>query len=290
MGAQLVREVANKTSDLTGDGTTTATLLAQAIVREGMRALDEGANPMLLRRGIEEATARIVERAPADRAAGRGPRAARAHRDDRRQGGRDHRQGDRGRARPGRGRGRRDRRGVRDARDHGRLRRGRERRQRLDLAVHDRGPDADGDGPRGPLHPHDGRADHAPAGPHADARRGHEVAAPAGHPGREGRRPGARDDRDEQPAPHAGRRRGPRPGVRSPPHPPPRRPGGLHRRPGDRRGGRSDARRAFARSSLGRARRVVVTADSTTFVEGAGSREAVDGRLSRDPRRARARD
>jgi chaperonin GroEL len=56
MGAQLVREVANKTSDLTGDGTTTATLLAQAIVREGMRALDEGANPMLLRRGIEEAT------------------------------------------------------------------------------------------------------------------------------------------------------------------------------------------------------------------------------------------
>ena len=51
MGAQLVREVANKTSDETGDGTTTATLLAQAIVREGMRALDEGANPMLLRRG-----------------------------------------------------------------------------------------------------------------------------------------------------------------------------------------------------------------------------------------------
>src|ERR1700755_2229127 len=60
MGAQLVREVANKTSDLTGDGTTTATLLAQGIVREGMRALDEGANPMLLRRGIEEATASIV--------------------------------------------------------------------------------------------------------------------------------------------------------------------------------------------------------------------------------------
>jgi len=60
MGAQLVREVANKTSDLTGDGTTTATLLAQAIVREGMRALDEGADPMLLRRGIEEATECLV--------------------------------------------------------------------------------------------------------------------------------------------------------------------------------------------------------------------------------------
>lgn len=61
MGAQLVREVANKTSDLTGDGTTTATLLAQAIVREGMLAIDEGANPMLLRRGIEDATERVVD-------------------------------------------------------------------------------------------------------------------------------------------------------------------------------------------------------------------------------------
>ena len=60
MGAQLVREVANKTSDLTGDGTTTATLLAQAIVREGMLAIDGGANAMLLRRGIEEATDRVV--------------------------------------------------------------------------------------------------------------------------------------------------------------------------------------------------------------------------------------
>jgi chaperonin GroEL len=60
MGAQLVREVANKTSDVTGDGTTTATLLAQAIVREGMKALEEGANPMLLRRGIEDATELVV--------------------------------------------------------------------------------------------------------------------------------------------------------------------------------------------------------------------------------------
>jgi chaperonin GroEL len=60
MGAQLVREVATKTSDMTGDGTTTATLLAQALVREGMKALEEGANPMLLRRGIEDATELIV--------------------------------------------------------------------------------------------------------------------------------------------------------------------------------------------------------------------------------------
>jgi chaperonin GroEL len=61
MGAMLVREVASKTSDLAGDGTTTATLLAQAIVREGMRTIEDGANPMLLRRGIEEATERVVE-------------------------------------------------------------------------------------------------------------------------------------------------------------------------------------------------------------------------------------
>ncbi|HEV7752806.1 MAG TPA: chaperonin GroEL [Baekduia sp.] len=60
MGAQLVREVANKSSDLTGDGTTTATVLAQAIVREGMRTIEEGANPMLLRRGIEDAVERVV--------------------------------------------------------------------------------------------------------------------------------------------------------------------------------------------------------------------------------------
>src|ERR1700760_1048131 len=61
MGAQLVREVANKTSDLTGDGTTTATLLAQAIVREGMRAIEAGANAVLVRRGIELAVERVVE-------------------------------------------------------------------------------------------------------------------------------------------------------------------------------------------------------------------------------------
>ncbi|HMJ32657.1 MAG TPA: chaperonin GroEL [Baekduia sp.] len=60
MGAQLVREVADKTSELTGDGTTTATLLAQSLIREGMRVLDDGVNPMQLRRGIEEAVDLVV--------------------------------------------------------------------------------------------------------------------------------------------------------------------------------------------------------------------------------------
>ncbi len=61
MGAQLVKEVATKTNDVAGDGTTTATVLAQAIVREGLRNLAAGANPMELKRGIEAATAKVVE-------------------------------------------------------------------------------------------------------------------------------------------------------------------------------------------------------------------------------------
>lgn len=61
MGAQLVREVASKTNDVAGDGTTTATLLAQAIVREGMKNVAAGANPMVLRKGIEAAVNEAVE-------------------------------------------------------------------------------------------------------------------------------------------------------------------------------------------------------------------------------------
>jgi chaperonin GroEL len=61
MGAHLVREVASQTSDVVGDGTTTATVLAQAMVREGMLRIAAGANPMLLRRGIEDAAARVLE-------------------------------------------------------------------------------------------------------------------------------------------------------------------------------------------------------------------------------------
>ena len=61
MGAQLVKEVATKTNDVAGDGTTTATLLAQAIIREGLKNLAAGANPMILRSGIEAATAAAVE-------------------------------------------------------------------------------------------------------------------------------------------------------------------------------------------------------------------------------------
>ncbi|MEE0968317.1 MAG: chaperonin GroEL [Clostridia bacterium] len=61
MGAQLVKEVATKTNDAAGDGTTTATLLAQAFIREGMKNVTAGANPMILRKGIKKAVDRAVE-------------------------------------------------------------------------------------------------------------------------------------------------------------------------------------------------------------------------------------
>ena len=61
MGAQLVKEVATKTNDVAGDGTTTATLLAQALIREGMKNVTAGANPMVLRKGMQKATDTAVE-------------------------------------------------------------------------------------------------------------------------------------------------------------------------------------------------------------------------------------
>jgi chaperonin GroEL len=61
MGAQMLKEVASKTSDIAGDGTTTATVLAQAIIREGAKSVAAGANPMDLRRGIDQAVAAVVE-------------------------------------------------------------------------------------------------------------------------------------------------------------------------------------------------------------------------------------
>src|ERR1700694_5306354 len=61
MGAQMVKEVASKTADVAGDGTTTATVLAQAIITEGLKNVAAGANPMDLKRGIEKAVKAVVE-------------------------------------------------------------------------------------------------------------------------------------------------------------------------------------------------------------------------------------
>ena len=63
MGAQMVKEVASKTSDVAGDGTTTATVLAQAIVKEGAKSVAAGANPMDLKRGVDLAVQAVVDRA-----------------------------------------------------------------------------------------------------------------------------------------------------------------------------------------------------------------------------------
>jgi chaperonin GroEL len=61
MGAQMLKEVASKTNDTAGDGTTTATVLAQAIVREGLKAVAAGMNPMDLKRGIDKAVTDVVD-------------------------------------------------------------------------------------------------------------------------------------------------------------------------------------------------------------------------------------
>lgn len=61
MGAQLVKEVATKTNDIAGDGTTTATLLAQAMIHEGMKNVAAGANPMIIKKGIDEAVKTLVD-------------------------------------------------------------------------------------------------------------------------------------------------------------------------------------------------------------------------------------
>src|SRR6478736_4372799 len=62
LGAQLAKNVATKTNDVAGDGTTTATVLAQALVHEGLRAVASGANPIALKRGIDQAVTAVVER------------------------------------------------------------------------------------------------------------------------------------------------------------------------------------------------------------------------------------
>ena len=152
IGAELVKEVAKKTDDVAGDGTTTATVLAQAMVREGLRNVAAGANPMGLKRGIEKAVEAVSEQllgmakdveTKEQIAATASISAADT---DRR---RDHRRGD-GQGRQGR---RHHRRGVEHLRPRPRAHRGHAVRQGLHLGLLRHRPRAHGDGPRGPLHP-----------------------------------------------------------------------------------------------------------------------------------------
>ena len=152
-GAQLVREVATATNDVAGDGTTTATLLAQIIVRQGLQNVAAGANPLGLRRGIEAAVRAgdRQHRRAVDGGLGQGADLARGghlggRRRDRRGHRRRHRQGGQGR--------RGQRRGGPDLRDGPRVHRGHAVRQGLHLALHGHRPGPHGGDPRGPLHPH----------------------------------------------------------------------------------------------------------------------------------------
>ena len=152
MGAQLVKEVATKTNDIAGDGTTTATVLAQALVQEGLRNVAAGANPIGLKRGIEKAVAAAVEAIksqakeiddksrdrPGRLHLGRRPR---------------HRRGPRRRHRQGRQGRRGHRRGVEHLRHGARVHRGHAVRQGLPVAVLRHRPGAPGSRPRRPVHP-----------------------------------------------------------------------------------------------------------------------------------------
>src|ERR671926_468362 len=187
-GAQLVREVATSTNDVAGDGTTTATVLAQAIVREGLKNVAAGANPMGLKRGIESAVEAVVE-------------------DLKAQSTDDHGRADvargatisaRGRDREGRQGRRRERRGGPDVWPRARVHRGHAVRQGLPVAVHDHGRRAHGGGARGPVHPGREPEDRGRQGPAPGARAGDpgRQAAADRRRGRRGR--GARDDHRQQ--------------------------------------------------------------------------------------------
>ena len=191
MGAQLVKEAAIKTNDVVGDGTTTATVLAQAIVREGMRAIDAGANPVLVKRGIDLAIGRLVEYLPVGRAPGLDRGGLQPGRGDLRQRRLHGRPGDRQGAAHGRRGRHRDRGGLARGGHGGGLRRGVRVRQRVPVAVPGDQPGQPRGGPRRPLHPALQREDHQGPAAHAAAGQGDAGAAAAGDHRRErrGQRP-----------------------------------------------------------------------------------------------------
>jgi hypothetical protein len=195
MGAQMVKEVASKTSDIAGDGTTTATVLAQSIIREGMKFVAAGMNPMDLKRGIDKAVTASRRRAEEGQQADddeQGNQPGRLDlRQQRRVDRRDHRQGD-GQGRQGR---RHHRRGRQVAGQRARHRRGHAVRPRLPVAVlHQQPREAVGhagqpagaalrqEGQQHPRPAADARAGGQGRPPAADRRRGSRGRG-AGHPG-----------------------------------------------------------------------------------------------------------
>ena len=207
LGAQLAKEVATKTNDVAGDGTTTATVLAQAMVHEGLRSVAAGANPMDLKRGIDAAAAEVSERAAQVRP--RGDRAAgdRARRDDLRAGRQDRRADRRG-VRQGRQGRRHHRRGVAHDGPRAGVHRGPPVRQGLHLAVLRHRPGAHGGRARGPLRPAEPGQDLLDGRPPAAAREGRADQEAAARHRRGRRRRGPVDARRQQDPRPAQRRRG----------------------------------------------------------------------------------
>ena len=240
-GAQLVREVATATNDVAGDGTTTATVLAQAIVREGLKNVAAGANPMALKRGIEKAVEAVVEESQdavkghlrPGRRRPRGDHLVARARDRRR---------DRGRDREGRQGRRRERRGGPDLRARARVHRGHAVRQGLPVAVHDHGRRAHGGRARRPVHPGREPEDRCGQGSAAGARAGDPGRQAAADRGRGRRGRVARDDRGQQAARHLPGRRRQGAGLRRSPQAHARGHRDPHRRRGDHRGDGPQAR------------------------------------------------
>ena len=176
MGAQMVREVASKTSDVAGDGTTTATVLAQAIYREGAKNVTAGANPMAIKRGIFTAVEAIVASLKQQSKPVSGSMIAQVGHDlgEPRRDDRPYHRGSDGQSRQGR----RDHgRGRQDDRDLARGCRRDAVRPRLSLAVFRDRPRAHGRGAREPVRPDPREEDRRDEGPAAAARTGGAVRA-----------------------------------------------------------------------------------------------------------------
>ncbi len=247
MGAQLVREVASKTSDIAGDGTTTATVLAEAIYKEGLRNVTAGANPTSLQRGINKAVEAVVaelakiSKKVSDRTEIAQVATVSANWDthDRR----DHCRRD------GQGRQGRNDHGGRSQVDRNQPRRGRRHavRQGLPLSLLRHQRRSDGSGPRQPLHPHSREENLELEGHAAAARESRESrTSVAHHRGRRGRR-SARDPGREQAPRHAasGSRQGS--GIRRSSQGDAGRPRGPHRRSMHHRRPRHQTRERKAR-------------------------------------------
>ena len=279
IGAELVKEVAKKTDDVAGDGTTTATVLAQALVREGLRNVAAGANPMALKRGIEQAVDGRLRGAARHR---QGRRDQGADRLDRVHLGRRH--GDRRDDRRGHGQGRQGRRhhrrGVQHLRPRARAHRGHALRQGLHQPLLRHRRRADGGRPRGPVHPHRQLQDLRHQGPAARCSR--RSCSPASRCSSSPRTSRAR------PCRRSSSTRSAAPSSRSPSRPPASvtaaRPCSVTSRSSP--AARSSPRRSASSSTpptsscSGRARKVVVTKDETTIVEGAGDADQIAGRVN----------